>query len=86
MPVIKFIEHATRVLGKPSDWETRDTELHCGELPIRDVITPEGPFMISAWEFTPDEIKRLQDGETLKLWIRGTGHPVIAMTVGGIVE
>lgn len=86
MPIIKMIEGCTRELGKPSDWETRGTDLPCHVLPIRDVITPEGPFMISAWEFTPDEIKRLQDGETLKLWIRGTGHPVIAMTVGGIVE
>lgn len=85
MPIIKRINNATRELGRPTDWNP-DNDPPCRVLPIRDVITPEGPFMISAWEFTPDEVAALQRGETLKLWIRGTGHPVIAMTVGEVVE
>ncbi len=85
MPFIKRIEQATRELGKPADWN-ENNDPPCGVLPIRDVITPEGPFMISAWEFSPDELLALQNGTTLKLWIRGVAHPVVALTVGDIVE
>lgn len=84
MPIVKHIEKCTRELGKPSDWETRNSENHCAILPIRDVRTPDGPFMVSAWELTPDELRSLQAGATLKLWIRGTAHPVVALTVGDI--
>lgn len=84
MPQIKRIEGTTRELGKPPDWDEKSNP--CNTLPIRDVVTPDGPFMISAWEFTNDEVKRLIDGETLKLWIRGTSHPVVCLTVGDIVE
>lgn len=80
--IIKRIENATRVFGAPSDWDGKD--MTCGALPIRDVVTPEGPFMVSAWEPTPTELEALQRGETLKLWIRGAGHPVVALTVGGV--
>ena len=85
MPLIKRIEQATRELGKPSDWN-EDNDPPCGVLPIRDVLTPEGPFMVSAWEFTPDELLALQNGATLKLWIRGVAHPVVGLTVGEIVQ
>jgi hypothetical protein len=84
MPVIRRIEGATRELGKPADWNENRDAAHCSTLPVRDVITPEGPFMISAWELTPDELAALQRGETLKLWIRGTSHPVVAISVGAV--
>lgn len=83
MPIIKRIEHATRELGKPQDWNEKN-DPPCGVLPIRDIVTQDGPFMVSAWEFTPLEIAALQRGETLKLCIRGTGHPVVALIVGSI--
>lgn len=77
--IIKRIADATRVLGAPPDW-TDDGS--CIGLPVRDVATSEGPFMVSAWEPTPQELAALQRGETLKLWIRGPAHPVVALTVG----
>lgn len=80
--MIKCIDGFTRALGAPSDWDGQDTR--CGVLPIRDVAHPEGNFMVSAWEPTPAEIEALQRGETLKLWVRGSGHPVVAITVGDV--
>ena len=80
--LIKRIEGATRVLGAPPDWDGKD--MSCGALPVLDVITSEGPFMVSAWEPTPDELARLANGETVKLWVRGTGHPVVALTIAPV--
>lgn len=82
--IIKRIENATRNLGAPVDWDKN--EAHCSGLPIRDVITPSGPFMISAWEPTPEELKALQAGASVNLWIGGISHPVVAISVGEIHE
>jgi len=83
MPIAKAIKGTTRRLGPPKDWRTENP---CTTLNVRDVITPDGAFMITAWEFTAEEVQQLKDGETLKLWIRGHDFPVIALTVGEIVE
>lgn len=80
--IIKMIDGFSRVFGAPADWDGKDTT--CGALPVRDVHTPEGPFMVSAWEPTPAELEAIQRGETVKLWIRGSGHPVVALTVGDV--
>lgn len=80
--IIKRIEGASRVFGAPPDWDGKD--MRCGALPVVDVETPEGKFMVSAWEPSPQELQALMSGETIKLWIRGTGHPVVALTVGEI--
>ena len=81
--LIKRIENASRVLGAPPDWDGKD--MTCGALPVMDVLTPEGTFMVSAWEPTPSELAALAAGATLKLWIRGSLHPVVALTVGDVV-
>lgn len=77
--IVKRIEGATRVLGAPADW--KDDGATCVGLPVRDVVTSDGPFMISAWELTPKEVEALKGGASLHLWIRGTSHPVVALTV-----
>jgi hypothetical protein len=78
--IVKRIINATRVLGAPTDWEP-GKGLVVG-LPICDVETPAGNFMVSAWEPTPEELAALNRGESLKLWIRGFAHPVVSLTVG----
>lgn len=78
--LIKHIEGADVILGAPSDWD--GDEIPCGALPVRRVPVPGGQCMVSAWEPTPDEIDRMKSGETVKLWIFGTSHPVVALTVG----
>lgn len=77
--LIRRIEGCTRVLGAPKDWNHDD--IRCVGLPIRDVPTDEGNVMISAWEPTPEEIEALQRGESIKLWVFGTGHPAVYITV-----
>lgn len=78
--IVRRIEAATRVLGAPPDW--KDDGNSCVGLPVRDIMTDEGNFMVSAWEPTAEEIQRLQNGESLYLWVRGYGHPVVSITVG----
>jgi len=80
--IIKRIEGFSKVFGAPPDWNGED--MSCGALPVLEVMTPEGPFRVSAWEPTADELKAIIAGETIKLWIRGTGHPVVALTVGAV--
>lgn len=82
--IIKRIEGFTREPGKPVDWP--DEAGKVAGLPIRDVTVDGIPWMISAWEPTEAELKMLQEGHTIKLWIQGTGHPVVAMSVGELVE
>lgn len=79
--IVKRIANASRVLGAPADWKDDGS---CVGLPVCDVTTPEGNFMVSAWEPTPQELEALKRGETLKLWIRGVSHPVVCVTVGEI--
>lgn len=77
--IIARIEGATRVLGK--------TQGYLG-LPIRDELRdtsvdgPQTPVMVTAWEPTPDEITRLNNGALVYLTIVGTGHPPVRVEVG----
>jgi len=80
--LIAHIDGATRHFGAPENW---DGDLaKCNVLPVRDVISSELPFMISAWEPTPAEIQAMINGATVKLWIQGTIHPVVSLTVGDV--
>lgn len=80
---IKRIEGATRTFGAPHDWDAA-AQGKCYGLPVRDVVADGVPYMVSAWEPSPQELKALLAGETLKLWISGTVHPVVALTVGPV--
>jgi hypothetical protein len=77
--IVYQIKDATRVLGAPSDWDGK--EIPCNALPILDVTIPEGQFMVSEWMPSREEIARLVLGEPVKLWVRGTEHPVVALAV-----
>lgn len=80
MPTIKVIAGRTRVLGAPPNW-TPENHGHCSALPVRDEVIDGLPWMVSAHEFSPTEIKALTEGAVLELWIQGTTHPVIGMRV-----
>jgi hypothetical protein len=78
--IVKRIENASRILGAPEDW--KDDGSSCVGLPVRDVSTDQGMFMVSAWEPTLEEIELITKGHSIQLWIRGTSHPVVSLTVG----
>jgi hypothetical protein len=80
--LMRRIEGATRNLGAPQDWDGDISK--CNVLPIRDVMTEHGPFMVSSWEPTPDEMAAINAGGSIQLWIAGTGHPVVSLTVDAV--
>lgn len=73
MEIVK-IDGATRVLGKPADWD--ETQGECVGLPIVD--HPEG-WMISEWRPTPEELQALIDGGSIRLWVQGSAHPAVSI-------
>lgn len=80
---IKRIEGATRTFGAPHDWDNTENG-HCSGLPVRDVIQNGVKFMVSAWEPSPAELAALNRGESIKLMISGSQHPVVQLFVGEI--
>ena len=71
------IENATRRLGAPSAWAHDESGI-CHTLEIVD----QGGWMISAWLPSAAELKRLCEGQPLFLYVQGSTHPVVALTVG----
>lgn len=80
--LIKRIAGADMIFGAPPDWNP-DAMGECAGLPIRTIKTPQGEFMVSAWEPTAAEMQRMIEGEPVYLWVRGAGHPVVSITVAG---
>lgn len=77
--LIGRINGATRVLGKPADMKDEE----CGSLAILDMQLHGAPVMVSAWHPTPDELKRMAAGEAVYLWVYGTAHPPVSLSVAG---
>lgn len=76
--IIARIEGATRVCGRDQGYSG---------LPIRDVIVDiegvgEMPFMLSAWEPTPQEQAKIAAGAKLIVWIAGSTPPPMMVEVG----
>ena len=68
--IIGRIEGATRVLGKGQGYL---------ELPIRDELHetangPGTPWMVTAWQPTPEELDKLNAGASVHVSIRGIRH------------
>lgn len=77
--LIGCIAGATRTLGKPENWDD-ERDGKCAGLPILDAQMPDGQaVMISAWQPTPEDLKVLQQGGSVYLWVFGRSHPVVAM-------
>lgn len=81
---IKRIDGATRVFTAPAGHDNAEEDLKIGDLAIQDVQIDGAPFMVSAWEPTPQELESLKKGACVYLYIGGTRHPVVALSVGDI--
>ena len=77
--IIARIPGATRVIGK--------SQGYLG-LPLRDELRnttvdgPQTPCMVTAWEPTPAELVRLNQGACVYLTVLGTQHPPVLLEVG----
>ncbi len=77
--LIARIENATRVIGKSQGFFG---------LPVRDELISERvlgnniPCMTTAWEPTPEELQRLNNGAKVTLKIIGVNHPPVLIEVG----
>lgn len=67
------IEGANLILHKPDDM----TDEECSSLHV----LVEGDAMISAWHPTPEELKALNAGQPVYLYIYGSAHPPVAIGV-----
>jgi hypothetical protein len=74
------IEGANVDFGKPPDWD--DESGHCATLAVKHAIVGGHHVLISAWEPTPEELVKLNAGETIKLMIYSKSHPVVSIIVG----
>jgi len=72
------IEGCTRRLGAPPNWN-HETDGICHTLEILD----SDGFMYSAWQPSPAELKRLNEGQPVVLAIEGNRHPVVSVFVAG---
>jgi hypothetical protein len=77
--LIKAIEGATRVLGKSQGYlglPVRDDLIDC------PVNGPNTPRMMTAWEPTPAELRKIVNGAPIYLSIHGTMPPPVMLLVG----
>lgn len=78
---MRFHQHPSnnRVLGAPNGWDQQQIE--CGALPITQVSVEGTTAMVSFWRPSDDELKALNAGASLRLWVYGTAHPPVALDV-----
>jgi len=79
---IKVPANTTRTFGAPEGWDQSKGE--CLGLPIADVETQHGNFMVSNWKPTAEEIAAIVANGSIELWIGGTSHPVVMLSVEGV--
>lgn len=79
--IIKRIEGATRVIGQSQGYQglpLRDELINCA------VNGGGTPSMVTAWEPTPDELTKLEQGAPVLLRVLGSAHPPVIITVGEV--
>lgn len=66
-------------LGKPRDWD--DSKGQCDSLPVTLEDINGIPYVSSFWKPSEAELKALNEGALVKLWIVGQGMPPVALSV-----
>lgn len=76
------IRGSTRTLYAPENWD-KEKNGPCVGLPILDIILDSGlKGMGSVWFPTPEEIKAIEAGAPIQLWVVGEYHPAVVLTIG----
>lgn len=73
------IANATRELGKPVDWDESKGE--CKLLAVRDETHICGNVMVSEWKLSADELRALNEGGSVLLYVVGKSHPPVSLDV-----
>lgn len=76
----KRIPGATATLGAPHNWKEEE-DGKCIGLPVRVEHTENGRMFVSEWEPTPAELKALNAGKNVRLYIYMDVHPPVALGV-----
>ena len=83
--LVKMIANAVKNWGAPSNWKPENGV--CGGLPTALLEGPGGiQYWVSAWEPTPEELKLLNKGASIHLYISALVHPVVVMQVNPMQE
>jgi hypothetical protein len=52
-------------------------------LSVTDTVREDGtPMMMTSWQPTPNEVAAIAAGAPIYLWLLGTAHPPVMLTVG----
>lgn len=80
---MRFTQHPSNnlVLGAPPQWPHGKAE--CGALPVTQRETAAGQAMVSYWEPSADDLRKLAAGGKIRLWIFGPMHPPVSLDVEG---
>lgn len=73
------IDGATRRLGAPTNWDHEKDGI-CHTLEILD----HDGWMISAWMPSEIEIKAINAGSPVLLYVQGKAHPVVSLAVAAL--
>lgn len=79
------IAGATRNLSEPVDWDEKKSG-SCGDLLIRDIKMWGGNVMASAWVPSKEELKKLNAGASVILYVMGRVHPPVSVQVSDAVS
>lgn len=76
-----FIQHPSNnaVLGAPNGWDQQ--QLPCGALPITRTESNGLPAVVSFWRPSAEELKALNEGNSIALWVIGGTMPPVALDV-----
>lgn len=67
------------VLGAPNGWDQKEGE--CSALAVTKTEWMGKPSMISFWLPSKEELRLLNAGKPVMLWICSEAHPPVAITV-----
>jgi hypothetical protein len=81
--IIQHIAGATRVLGKQQGYLGLPVRDEVRDVKIGDQVA-RAQSMTTAWEPTPDELRRLNEGASVYLCVLGTMHPPVTIEVGEV--
>jgi hypothetical protein len=80
--IIDHIAGATRVLGKGQGYIPLPLRDEIQTVRLRDGSEHAAPFMVTAWQPTPQEMAAIAKGAPIYLHLQGRSHPPVRLEVG----